>query len=127
MGTIFNAANVPLNRKTGTLPDVSGALKDYFQPMTFVIITKSVKSFQVKEAPTSVNFQGVMQPYKPQEVQMLPIGQRNWSWFWLHAEPALQLKGDDVVLYNGVRTRVMDKKDYSSFGYMEYHLVQDWE
>jgi hypothetical protein len=33
---------------------------------------------------------------------------------------------DEVVTYDGVQTRVMSRKNYGLYGYVEYHLVQDW-
>lgn len=124
--TIQNAANIPINVKTGTVPDVSGAMKDYFQPMVFQPLTKTVSGFQVVETTTSIDFQGVIQPFTERQLMLKPEGERSWTWLWLHADPVLQLETDDVVLYLGVQTRVMKKKDYFLYGYVEYQLVQDW-
>lgn len=124
--TIFNAASLPLNVKTGTVPDVSGALRDWFQPMIFTPVSKVVEGFQVVETADPVNFQGVLQPFTERQLLLKPEGQRAWTWLLLHAEPVLTLAVDDVVLYLGVQTRVMSRKNFSLYGYVEYHLVQDW-
>lgn len=124
--TIFNAASLPLNVKTGTVPDVSGALQDWFQPMIFTPVSKVVEGFQVVETADPVNFQGVLQPFTERQLLLKPEGQRAWTWLLLHAEPVLTLAVDDVVLYLGVQTRVMSRKNFSLYGYVEYHLVQDW-
>lgn len=126
MGTIANGKDVPLNVRTGTFPDVSGALTDWFQPMTFTLVTKAVTAFQAVETGVSVSFRGVLQPLKSRDLQLKPEGQRSWTWFMLHSDVALKLNTDDVVLYNGVQTRVMARQDYSLNGYMYYELVQDW-
>lgn len=127
MNTIANGANRPLNVQTGTVPDVSGALKDWFQPMTFEPVTKSNSAFQVIEVGDPINFQGVIQPFTERQLVFKPEGQRAWTWLWLHADPVLTLQVDDVVLYLGVQTRVMSRKNYDIYGYVEYQLVQDWE
>lgn len=127
MSTIFNASNRPLNEMAGTVPDVSGAMTDWFQPMVFTQIVKTTSGFQVVETPTVTNFRGVIQPLRDRELQLKPEGQRSWTWLLLHAEPTLKLDTDEVVTYLGVQTRVMARKDYSLYGYVEYHLVQDWE
>ena len=44
----------------------------------------------------------------------------------LHSDPVLDLEVDDVVNWNGTQTRVMTKKNYALYGFIEYHLVQDW-
>jgi hypothetical protein len=126
MSTIKNAANTPLNVRQGTLPDVSGAMQDYFQEMTFDQMVKTTVGFQVVETTTPVTFRGTWQPFTDRQLFLKPEGQRAWSWFWLHAEPELTLEVDDIVIWGGVQTRVMSRKDYALYGYVEYHLVQDW-
>jgi hypothetical protein len=123
---IFNAKDRPLNENTGTLPSVSDAMLDYFQPMTFTEVTKKKANFNVVEVATNVCFRGVWQPLTDRKLQMKPEGQRSWKWFWVHADPSLQLNTDDVITYLGVQYRVMADKDYSLYGYMEYHLVNDY-
>lgn len=126
MGTIANGKNIPLNFKTGTVPDLSGAMTDWFQPMTFTQIVKSVKGFEAVETPTNIEFRGVIQPLSGRALELKPEGQRGWNWLMLHADPSLRLNIDDVVLYQGVQTRVMGKKNYVLYGYVLYELVQDW-
>lgn len=126
MTVIGNGKNTPLNTKAGTVPDVGGALLDWFQPMTFTLVSKVTQDFQVIETAENIDFQGVIQPLTGQRLMLKPEGQRAWSWFLLHANPALVLSVDDVVVYLGVQTRVMSRKDYQLYGYVEYELVQDW-
>jgi hypothetical protein len=126
MGTIFNAASQPLNAKAGTAPDVSGALKDFMQPMVFIRVKKQTTGFQVVETPYPTNFQGVIQPFTERQLLLKPEGQRAWTWHLLHAEPVLTLDVDEVVNWLGKQTRVMSRKDFGLYGYVEYHLVQDW-
>lgn len=126
MATINNAANRPINEIQGTTPDVSGALQDYYQPMQFTPVAKEIVGFQVLETPNPINFRGVMQPFAERQLYLKPEGQRAWSWFLLHCDITLALNVDDVVLWRGKQTRVMARKDYNLYGYVEYHLVQDW-
>lgn len=124
--TIANGANRPINTQAGTVPDVSGALTDYFQPMTFTIVTKEVVGFEVVETPEEISFQGVIQPFNERQLLLKPEGERAWTWFMLHADPVLTLQVDSVVDYLGEQTRIMSRTDYELYGYVEYHLVQDW-
>lgn len=123
---IRNAASRPLFDKSGNTPDVSGALEGYFQPMTFEHLTKTVAGFQVSETTSPLNFKGSWQPFTERQLFLKPEGQRAWTWFMLHADPVLTLQVDDVVLWKGKQTRVMSRKDYALYGFVEYHLVQDW-
>lgn len=126
MSKIANAANLPLFHKAGTVPDVSGALRDYFQAMVFTRVQKQIIGHQVLETPVPVNFQGIIQPLTERQLFLKPEGQRAWTWFQLHADPVLTLQVDDVVIWRGKQTRVMARKDFELYGYVEYHLVQDW-
>jgi hypothetical protein len=127
MTPISNAANRPLFDKSGSVPDVSGAMQDYFQTMIFTPLVKTVSGFQAVETGSPIIFQGVIQPFTERQLLLKPEGQRAWSWLWLHADPVLTLEVDDVVLFKGIQTRVMSRKDYELYGYVEYHLVQDWQ
>lgn len=124
--TIGNAANTPVNVRTGTVPDVSGALFDYFQPMVFTRVVKTTVGFQLVETPTNINFIGVIQPFTPRQLMLKPEGERAWTWFTLHAQPVLTLNVDEVVTWLGKQTRVASRKDHALYGFIEYELVQDW-
>lgn len=123
---IFNASSRPLSKNPGTLPDVSDALLNYFQKMVFTRITKQIINFKNVEVPIDTDFLGVWQPFTDQQLQMKSEGQRKWKWFLLHADPSLSLKPDEVVNYQNVQYRVMAKKDYTNYGYIEYHLINDY-
>lgn len=115
-----------LTKSSGTVPFVQGALLDWFQPMVFTQIVKSVVNYQNVETPTNTSFLGVWQPFGPRQLMMKPEGQRSWKWFMVHAVPALELEPDEVITYQGVQYRVIEVYDYVIYGYMEYHLTNDY-
>lgn len=117
---------IALAMNAGNLPNMSDALLDYFQPMVFTILTKTISKFKVSEQPNNKNFYGVWQPLSPQQLVMKPHGQRSWRWFSLHSDPTLSLKPDDIVKYEGIPYRVMGKFDYTRYKYMQYELVEDY-
>lgn len=126
MSKIMNASNTPLNQINGTVPDISGALRDYFQPMTFTLVTKTVSGFQVVEDAYPIELWGVIQPLNPRQLILKPEGQRAWSWYQLHAQTGVALKVDDCIEYQGRQYRVMAKTNYVLYGYDLYELVTDW-
>lgn len=123
---IFNASDVLLTANPGSLPNLSDAIMDWFQPMTFTVLTKTVVDHRVLETGTPVDTQGVRQPFSPQMLLMKPEGQRNWLWETFHCLPGIALKPDDVAVFNTVRYRVMQKLDWTEYGFLEFHLVQDY-
>lgn len=123
---IWNANQVTLDQNPGTLPNMSGTLTDYFQSITFTKIVKTTVDFQLVEVENPITFQGVVQPFKARELSMKPEGQRKWKWQTIHALPGVPLSVDDVVVYGGLRYRIMQSNDYSRYGYVEYHAVEDY-
>lgn len=124
--TIANAANYPLFAKSGTIPDVSGAMQDYYQALTFEAVTKATVGFEVQETTVPINFRGVIFPFTARQLFLKPEGERAWTWFSLFSDPVLTLNVDDVVIWQSKQTRVMARKDYGLYGYVEYELIQDW-
>lgn len=124
--TLANGRNTPLNALQGTVPSLSGVLTDWFQAMSFTRVVKSTVGFQVIETPTVISFRGVIQPLSDRALQLKPEGQRAWTWFLLYSDPTLKLDVDEVVTYLGIQYRVMALKDYSIYGYMDYHICEDF-
>jgi len=125
-GILINASNVLLGTINPNLPQMTGTLNDWFMPMVFSRVTKTVVAGQAVETMTEVNFRGVIQPLKNRDLMLKPEGQRSWTYQWLHAEPGLDLNTDDVITFQGKQTRVVAVKDYRLYGYIEYQLVQDY-
>lgn len=126
MTVIMNANSIPINQNSGTLPNMFGALQDWFQPMTFGFITKTVSDFQVIESVENITFMGVWQPLGGRQLKMKPEGQRQWSSYMLHSDITLELKIDDIVTYLGVQYRVLANKNYELYKFRYYELCQDW-
>lgn len=121
-----NAKDVPLGANPGTLPNMSDALDSWMVPMVFINVVKTQVNFRTLEAGVPINFQGVWQPLDQQQVNMKPQGQREWKWFQVHAQTGLILLIDQVITYQGVQYRVRGRWDYNEYGYVNYHLVQDY-
>lgn len=124
--TIQNGSNIPLTFQQGTVPNMGDALLNWFQTMVFTQIVKTVVGFEVLETPTNTTFRGVLQPFTGRQLALLPEGQRAWNWQTLHSQPVLKLMVDDVVTWQNRQVRVMSRKDYSLYSYVEYTLVLDW-
>lgn len=125
---IKNAADVLLTANPGTLPNMQSAMGNYFQPLVFTQIQKKVgDTFTLVEQTVKTNFMGVRQPLTGQQLQMKPEGQRQWKWERIHAYPDLVLGVDDQIMFGSVQYRVTDKFDFTEYGYVEYHIVQDYQ
>lgn len=123
---IRNAKDVLLSSNSGTLPNMESTLLNYFQKLTFTTITKTTVNFEVVETETSVSFMGVRQPFSPQMLLMKPEGERSWKWEMIHSTPDLVLVVDDRITFGSVKYRVMQRLDYTEYGYLEYHIIADY-
>lgn len=128
---VINAKDVPLSNNPGSLPTVYESLLQWFQPLTFVRIVKSVVDSQLVETRTAIVTQGVIQSANSRNLEIKPIGQRKWIWKTLHALPGLLLEPDDIIIQTNILTgdieyRVMAQNDYTEYGYVSYNLVQNY-
>ena len=110
------------------MPNMANTLSGWQAPLQLVRITQTMSEGDVEYSEELITFQGVWQPLKDEQLQFKPEGQRSWSWFWIHAVAGtLNLNTADKIIFNGERYKVMDKKDYSLNGFVEYHVVRDYE
>jgi hypothetical protein len=128
LGPIKNASSVLLNQNSGTLPNVSAAILNYFQQMTFSIIQKSLGSytgFSVQETSTNITCYGMMQTTGRQLV-MTKDGQRLWRNRTLFCDTSVTLKPDDVIVYLGVQFRVLEVEQWGQYGFQKFGLCEDF-
>lgn len=124
--------NLLKNRSLGTVnfnfPQMDSALNNWETPLTLVKITQSIVDGDVIKSETPINFMGVWQPLRDEQLQFKPEGQRSWSWYWIHAKAGtLNLQTQDKIIFQGKRYKVMSVKDYSLNGYIEYQVVLDYQ
>lgn len=124
-----NKLNFNQNRslKNG-MPNMYNTLTGWEVPLTLVKITQSVEEGDVVKTEEEVNFLGVWQPLREEQLELKPEGQRSWEWIWIHCKTGfLNLQTQDKVIFLNKRYKVMSVKDYSLNGFLEYHLVRDYE
>ena len=122
---IINAKN---NKRSqlNDLPNVQAAVELWMQPMDVGVVQSSQVSGLAQEVviwkPTHAN----RQPFTDQQLAIRPQGERAWRWSVLYAAPDLVLVPGDIAIVKGVRMRVMEKLDWSEYGYFTYNCVEDY-
>jgi hypothetical protein len=120
-------SRAPLNLGSG-MPQVAGAFAGWTNQITLMRRAQVVVNFLVTTVDTPFTFNGVIQPLKTQEINLYPDGLRAFTWLQIHTfSGAFDLKPDDQIVVNGKVYNVMGKRDYSRNGYIEYHLVYDYQ
>lgn len=119
----FSAVNVTLKSR---LPRPQLGINMWSQGATAKAITQSVDEMgDVHNNSFTFQFDGVIQPLGLEETKIKPEGQRSFPWFWFHTKENVVLETNDKVVYNGITYKIMDKKDYSAYGHIEYHCIKD--
>lgn len=110
------------------MPNMSNTLTGWEIPLTLVKIKQSIIQGDVIKTEQVINFMGVWQPLRDEELQFKPENQRSWSWYWIHAKSGtLNLQTQDKIIFENKRYKVMAVKDYSLNGFIEYQVVRDYE
>jgi hypothetical protein len=118
----------PLNQVSG-MPQMSAAFAGWMMPITIGFVTQTVASTGfVTQAVENITFRGTIQPLSPEEIELKPDGQRSWEWLQIHClQGSLNLKTNDIIVFNLIKYKVMAVKDYSLNNYIEYHVVKDYQ
>lgn len=110
------------------MPNMADTLNGWEVPLSFIKITQSIVDGDVVKTETPINFMGVWQPLRDEELQFKPENQRSWSWYWIHAKSGtVELQTQDKFLFKNKRYKVMAVKDYSLNGFISYEAVRDYE
>ncbi len=116
-----------LNALSG-MPQMNTTLYGWEVPLTLEKVIQDVVEGDLVPTTQQINFNGVWQPLKDEQLQFKPQGQRSWEWIWIHAvSGTLNLETADKVIFNNKRYKIIEKKDYSLNGFVEYQLVRDYE
>lgn len=126
---MFRINNAGKNKvgSNSKLPNMSNTILGWFQPITFGIIRTSIVDYEKVITIDYVDTQGVVQPYKPEPLEIQQAGVRSWSWLMIHCLPDLQLFNNEYIMYENVRYKILQKNNYNKYGYIEYIACEAFE
>lgn len=122
------AASNDIRGNAVDFPRMDMVMNGWMQNITLGIITTviSPETGKVLETTRWINTAGVLQPYTDEDLKILPEGDRSWIWQKLHALPSLALFTNDKIVLPDGKYRVVSKRDYTLYGYIEYSLQGDY-
>lgn len=110
------------------MPNMRNTLTGWEVPLSLIKVTQFMSEGDVVKTEQKIDFMGVWQPLRDEELQFKPENQRSWSWYWIHAKAGtLNLQTQDKIKFMDKRFKVMAIKDYSLNGFIEYQIVRDYE
>lgn len=126
--------SIPRNRtlsqlkQSSGMPNMANTLSGWEVPITFVKIIQTVQEGDLVTEQVPIKFMGVWQPFSMEQLAILPEGQRSWSHYWVHARSGqIDLNTADKIIFQNHRYKVIERKDYNLNGFIEYHLIADFE
>lgn len=127
-GPIIGASRLSYQDCIATVPSVRETVLGWVRPVILGVVTETIDGTGqanpvTREVPTSAS----IQPMKPRELRIYAEGERAWGWYVLYALAEIILRADDKVIYKGVTYRVVEKMDWSEYGYVRYAILQGYE
>lgn len=112
----------------GGLPDVSIALNGWEIPIHANFITQENIDGTITNVSKIKRLKGVVQPLRPQDLEIKPEGQRAWAWYQVHINPSYpKLRVEQIITIKGDDYKVKAVNNYIPYGYMEYHVIKDFD
>jgi len=108
------------------IPQMNNALNGWLSDITIDKLTIFIQDFQAISTKETILFQGVVQPYKPSELEIQAAGNRIFAWIRIHTITDLIIKPQDKIIYNNKQYKVWSVQDYSMAGYYEYTCIEDF-
>lgn len=116
-----------LNEITGQ-PQVGGTLNGWMSRICLGMIRQSIVDGLPVELETSFNFVGMIQPLSTRKLELKPEGLRSFKWLQIICPAGmLELHEGDKITYRGERFKLMADSDYKLNGYIEYHVIKDFQ
>lgn len=116
-----------LNEITGQ-PQVGGVLNGWMSRICIGILRQNIVDGMPIEIINNFNFVGMIQPLSARKLELKPEGLRAFKWLQIFCQSGqLELKEGDKITYGGERFKLMADSDYRNNGYVEYHVIKDYE
>ena len=109
------------------LPDVSYVLIDWEVPIIATYRTQTLENGRPVWTDNDVDIMAVMQPLKPEELELKPEGERAWTWLMCHVRNDFKpFYTGQTIVYDNVKYKVKQLLPYQHYGYRVYHVAQDF-
>lgn len=120
--------NTLMNNTNSQLPNMSSTITAWFLDITFYTVKRTMQGAEWIETPgEELKTKGVVQPPSNEQLKIMPEGAWAWETLWVHCLPNIQLEPNQYIYYDGKKYKVMNKKDWVKYGYVEYMLVEAFE
>ena len=125
---MINARNFNLKNMNSNLPNMSNTIRGWFLDITLEVVDRvMVGADFVEQVIAVINTKGVVQPAKSEDLAILAEGTRSWEYMTLHCLPNVDLKPNQFIRYDGVKYKILTRRNYQKYGYIEYMICEGFE
>lgn len=110
-----------------TLPQFDNVVEQFLQPMSVGVIEKQMIDGYLTEIILKKKIMAVRTPLTTKDLIIKPEGQRGWSWERLVTTSDVIFNLDDRIYFDQTKYRVMARAAYKEYGFLEYHITQDFD
>ena len=126
-GPIACARDLPLFSTVSGQPAIGDALLGLFAAIVVGVISTKINAAGVAtETVREVRTAGVFQPGSGETLEIKEEGERSWANALLHTTSDFNVPTDSGIRIDGVRYRIMSKKDFSRNGFVRYELLEGY-
>lgn len=117
-----------LSNSNSSLPNMSNTITPWFLDISFQVVDRVLNGAYWEDGEIhTVNTRGVVQPPRDIDLKIFPQGTWSWQWMMLHCLPDVMLNTNQFVIYDGIKYKVMNKKDWTKYGYIRYMLLEAYQ
>lgn len=110
------------------LPNMSNTIKGWFLNISFEYVERYQEGADwVEGTPQIINTKGVVRPPSDENLKIYPEGAWSWQWLQIHCLPNADMATNNYVIYDDVKYKIMQKKDYRKYGYIRYTLLEAYK
>ncbi len=110
------------------MPQMDQTLNGWEVPLNLIKVVQNVVEGDLVTEEQKISFIGVWQPFSMEQLALLPEGQRSWSHYWVHVKAStVNLDTADKIIFQDKRYKIIEQKNYTLNGYIEYHVIEDYE
>ena len=124
--SIINAKDRNTSEISNAMPNVAESVMELLLPVTIVVVQKEQIAGRTEEINIEIDTKASIQPDN-QKLAIKTEGQRAWKYWTLYALSNLDLIPDQVFVMDGQGYRVLDKVDWSKYGYFQYSVIEDYQ
>jgi hypothetical protein len=109
-------------------PNMNSAVMAWAKETTVYVSGKRTQDYKTYETFYEYRMKIFKVP-SGQNLEMKPEGQRSWNRETLYADTKYNLNVDDIIYFeneDSERYRIMNKIDWSRFGFIQYEIMSDY-